>query len=96
MKGANHPSSLFGTSCFATDFSFFFLPEYLKDCGLDKLAIVLDNATVWLYDGEKLIEAGPQIEVSPTRVPVTEDNEAEVMATCKLGRLGEIIGGVAE
>ena len=74
----------------------FHLLDAIKASGLDTFAVVLDDATIWFFDGERLIDGGPQIEVSPTRVPVTEDNEAEVMAACRLGRLGVIIGGVAE
>ena len=95
-------SELIGLACkyemdgecyFNLDFN---LLDAIKESGLDTFAVVLDNATIWFFDGEQLIEAGPQIEVSPTRVPVTEDNEAEVMAVCKLGRLGAIIGGITE
>ena len=74
----------------------FHLLEFLKGTKLDRLAVVYDSSTIWFCDGTQLIEAGSMLEVVSGRVPVTEDNEAEVMAACKLGRLGAIIGGVAE
>ena len=93
LIGLAYKYEMGGESYFSLDFH---LLDAIKESGLDTFAVVLDNATIWFYDGERLIDGGQQLEVSPTRVPVTEDNEAEVMAACKLGRLGAIIGGVAE
>ena len=93
LVGIAYKYEMGGESYFSLDFH---LLEFLKETTLDKLAVVYDSSTIWFSDGTQLIEAGPLLEAEPTRMPVTEDNEADIVAACKLGRLGAIIGGIAE
>ena len=69
-------------------------PPIINESGLDTLAIVFDYDRMYLSDGTQLIETEMITGPVETRVPVTEENEAEIVAACELGRLGAIIGRV--
>lgn len=69
-------------------------PPIINAADLDTVAIVFDYDRMYLSDGTQLIETEMIMEPVDTRVPVTEENEAEIVAACELGRLGAIIGKV--
>ena len=69
-------------------------PPIINESGLDTLAIVFDYDRMYLSDGTQLIETEMITGPVETRVPVTEENEAEIVAACELGHLGAIIGRV--
>ena len=71
-------------------------PPIINAAGLDTVAIVFDYDRMYLSDGARLIETEMVTGPVESRVPVTEENEAEIVAACELGRLGAIIGSVTD
>ena len=71
-------------------------PSFINAAGVDTVALVFDHNRLYLSDGTQLIATEQYTEPVDSRVPITEDNEAEVIAACELGRLGAIIGSVSD
>ena len=71
-------------------------PPFINAAGIDTVALVFDHNRLYLSDGTQLIATEQFTEPVDTRVPITEDNEAEVIVACELGRLGAIIGSVSD
>ena len=89
LIGLAYKYEMDGESFFSLDF---YLLGLIKDSGLNKLAVVSDNTTIWFFNGEQLVEGGSLLESEPTRTPLNSETRNEVIRTCSVGQIGLIIG----